>query len=144
MKALLALKDNLRFPDYSDNRALADDMSGFFCRKVTIIRHNLSVIRAAIKDGDKVQDENQRIYKFRQLSREEVHRLVQTSGKKTCTLDPMPTSMVVACLEELGIRSFPMYLERLTCRSTSQGNWERHLILKLAICVQLPVYFKTC
>ena len=101
MKALLAPKDNLRFPDYSDNRTLADDMSGIFCRKVTIIRHNLSVIRAAIKDGVKVQDENQRIYKFQQLSREEVHRLVQTSAKKTCTLDPMPTSMVVACLEEL-------------------------------------------
>ena len=101
MKALLAPKDYLRFPDYSDNCPFADDMGGFFCRKVTNIRHNLSVIRAAMKDGDKVQDENQRIYKFRQLSCEEGRRLVQKSDKKTFTLDPMPTSMVVACLEEL-------------------------------------------
>ena len=45
--------------------------------------------------------ENQRIYDFRQLSCKDVRSLVQKSAKKTCTLDPIPTSMVVACLEEL-------------------------------------------
>ena len=59
-----------------------------------------------MKEGDKAQDdpvvmENQRIYKFRQLSCEDVRSLVQKSAKKTCTLDPMPISLVIACLEEL-------------------------------------------
>lgn len=45
--------------------------------------------------------ENQPTCEFRQLSREDVRSLVQKSAKKTCTLDPIPTSMVVACLEEI-------------------------------------------
>ena len=59
-----------------------------------------------MKEEDKVEDdsvvmENQRIYEFRQFSCEDVRSLVQKSAKKTCTHAPMPTSMVIACLEEL-------------------------------------------
>ena len=32
---LLAPKDNLCFPDYRDNRALADDIGGFFRRMIS-------------------------------------------------------------------------------------------------------------
>ena len=42
MKALLAPKDNLCFPDYRDNRALADE---------------LGIVRAAMKEEDKVKDD---------------------------------------------------------------------------------------
>ena len=42
MKALLEPKDNLCFPDYRDNRALADE---------------LGIVRAAIKEEDKVKDD---------------------------------------------------------------------------------------
>ena len=53
-----------------------------------------------MKEEDRVKDdpvviENQRIYEFRQLSCEDVRSLVQKSARKTCTLDPIPTSMVV-------------------------------------------------
>ena len=53
-----------------------------------------------MKEEDKVEDdsvvmENQRIYEFRQFSCADVRSLVQKSAKKTCTLDPIPTSMVV-------------------------------------------------
>ena len=60
-----------------------------------------------MKEVDKVEDdsvlvmENQRIYEFRQFSCADVRSLVQKSAKKTCTHAPMPTSMVIACLEEL-------------------------------------------
>ena len=100
MKALLVPKDNLYVPDYSDNRALAVDIGGFFCRKINNIRNELGIIRAAMKEEDRVEDdpvvmENQRIYEFRQLSCGDVCSLIQKSAKKTCTLDPIPTSMVV-------------------------------------------------
>ena len=106
MKALLVPKDNLYVPDYSDNRALAVDIGGFFCRKINNIRNELGIIRAAMKEEDRVEDdpvvmENQRIYEFRHFSCEDVRSLVQKSSKKTCTLAPMPTSTVIACLEEL-------------------------------------------
>ena len=60
-----------------------------------------------MKEEDKLKDdrlvmENQRIYEFRHFSCEDVRSLVQKSSKKTCTLAPMPTSMVIAsCLEEI-------------------------------------------
>ena len=100
MKALLVPKDNLYVPDYSDNRALAVDIGGFFCRKINNIRNELGIIRAAMKEEDRVEDdpvvmENQRIYEFRQLSCGDVCSLIQKPAKKTCTLDPIPTSMVV-------------------------------------------------
>ena len=100
MKALLVPKDNLYVPDYSDNRALAVDIGGFFCRKINNIRNELGIIRAAMKEEDRVEDdpvvmENQRIYEFRQLPCGDVCSLIQKSAKKTCTLDPIPTSMVV-------------------------------------------------
>ena len=91
MKALLVPKDNLYVPDYSDNRALAVDIGGIFCRKINNIRNELGIIRAAMKEEDRVEDdpvvmENQRIYEFRQLSCGDVCSLI---------LDPIPTSMVV-------------------------------------------------
>ena len=77
MKALLAPKDNLCFPDYRDNRALADE---------------LEIVRAAMKEEDKVKDdpvvmENQRIYEFRQLFCEDNCSLVQKSAKR-----PVPST----------------------------------------------------
>lgn len=79
-----------------------------------LIRKNFSVVSATIKDGDKVQDdrvveENQRIYEFRQLSCEDVCTLVQKSAKKTYTFDPRPTSMVVACLPRGTSSSYFLY-----------------------------------
>ena len=61
------------FPDYRDNRALADDIDGFFRRKINNIRNQIRIVRAAMKEEDKVEDdsvvmENQRIYEFRNFS----------------------------------------------------------------------------
>ena len=46
------------FPDYRDNRALADDIGGFFRRKINNIRNELGIVRAAIKEEDKVEDDS--------------------------------------------------------------------------------------
>ena len=92
MKALLAPKDNLCFPDYRDNRALADDIGEFFCLKIITIRNELEIVRAAMKEEDKVKGdpvvmENQRIYEFRQLFCEDICSLVQKSAKR-----PVPST----------------------------------------------------
>ena len=39
--------------------------------------------------------------KFDLLSQEEVHDLIRTSKKKTCSLDPIPTKLVLECLDIL-------------------------------------------
>lgn len=146
MKALLAPMDNLCFPDYRNNRALADDICRFLCPKIINIGNELGIIKASTKEEDKDKDgpevmENQPTCEFRQLSREDVRSLVQKSAKKTCTLDPIPTSMVVACLEEilliitcilnssLGSGHFPLWKGALVAARLKK-IWERYLVLK--------------
>ena len=79
---------------------------GFYRRKISNTWNELGIVRAAVKEEGKVKDdplvmENQRIYEVCQFSCEDVCSLVQKSAKKTCTLAPMPTSMVIARREEL-------------------------------------------
>ena len=39
--------------------------------------------------------------KFNRLTEEEVRKLINNSAKKSCSLDPMPTSLVIACIDAL-------------------------------------------
>ena len=55
MKPLLAPKDNLCLFYYRDNRALAYDIGGFFCRKINNIRNELEIVKTAPKEDDKVK-----------------------------------------------------------------------------------------
>ena len=116
MKPLLAPKDNLCLFYYRDNRALAYDIGGFFCRKIKNIRNELEIVKTALKEDDKVKYDpevmeiyiwvyiwyiNEFIYdiyiwvyiwyicEFRQLSCGDVRSLVQMSAKKTCALNPI-------------------------------------------------------
>ena len=76
------------FPDYRDNRALADDIDGFFRRKINNIRNQIRIVRAAMKEEDKVDDdsvvmENQRIYEFRNFL---LRRCPQPAPSPQCQL----------------------------------------------------------
>ena len=103
-----------------------------------------------MKEEDKVEDdplvmENQRIYEFCQFSSEDVRSLVQKSATKISTLAPMPTSMVIACLEELlpvitcilnsslGSGHFSSLKEALV-HPRLKKIWERHFVLKPTTC----------
>ena len=50
---------------------------------------------------DSVFDGDQKLHDFTPLSTEEVKKLIQKSSKKSCTLGPMPTSLVVSVVDEL-------------------------------------------
>ena len=38
---------------------------------------------------------------FKELTEKDVYQLIQASAKKSCMLDPLPTSISLASLEEL-------------------------------------------
>lgn len=103
---LLAPRDILCFPDYQDNWTFVNDIASFFYRKISYICEELDTCKVTLGDIEKVPDnpvvdESQHFSQFRQLSLEDVTSLIQKSAKKTCVLDPMPTSMAVACQDEL-------------------------------------------
>ena len=133
MKKLLAPKETLHFPDYRDNCILANDIGKFFNHKISNIRKELD---ASINSSDTatntvpddpVLDCSQHLSEFRELFCEEVQSIIQKSAKKTCSLHPMPTFIVVACLEEL----LPV-ITRMVNSSLSLGHfpskWKEALV----------------
>ena len=106
MKKLLAPSQRLLFPDYDDHQSLVNDIGKFFCHKIHHIisaldSSEITLEEKAIVPEDPLVGEEKKLPNFRQLSSDEVRALVRKTTKKTCSLDPMPTSMVVACLDGL-------------------------------------------
>ena len=103
-RAILLPKDDLCFPDYVDSATLANDTGRFFYRKIINIRTDLDAAAMEAQGRvhhDAVFDGDQTLHGFTPLSTEEVKKLIQKSSKKSCTLDPMPTSLVVSVIDEL-------------------------------------------
>ena len=55
------------------------------------------------------------LYAFHPVSEDEVQKLVRQSAKKSCPLDPAPTSLVVSCLDVL----LPVITRIINCSLTS-------------------------
>ena len=93
----------MSFPNYQDKSKLADDIGGFFVRKINKIRSDridsvdidLSVRNALPLDQE--VDTAHAFHSFQSLS----ENAVRKSAKKSCALDPMSTSLVVGCLDVL-------------------------------------------
>jgi hypothetical protein len=103
---LLHPKDEVCFPDHSDDTSLANDIGNFFYKKVINIRKELDAVLIDQCDSSRLINDpmfgfNQSREKFEVLSTDMVSQLIRKSAKKSCPLDPMPTSLVVKSLNEL-------------------------------------------
>ena len=94
---------DLNFTGYHDNRKLANDIGKFFVQKIERIRTELDT--AATADPSQSFEppylNSAQLASFTILSQEDVKNLIGKSSKKTCSLDPMPTPLVVECLDPL-------------------------------------------
>jgi len=102
-KRLLARTDELSFPDYHDKTVLTNDINDFFVRKITKIRANIH----ATDVDDTLPTESgigdlctySFLSSFYSLTESDVSALIKKSAKKSCLMDPMPTSLVAGCLD---------------------------------------------
>ena len=104
-KTLFNHESELHFQGYSDSNAtLANDI-GNFIKKVDVIRTGLDTAAGNIHSADEMFPRNPEIHSlfqdFRTLTDKEVSSLITKATKKTCSLDPMPTTLVVECLDVL-------------------------------------------
>ena len=143
-KRLLSRKDELSFPDYHEKTALANDINDFLVRKITRIRADID----ATDVDDTVPTESGvgdlctclSSSSFYPLTESDVSALIKKSSKKSCLMDPMPTSLVVGCLD--------VFLPVITCivnSSLSSGyfpaEWKEALVCPLLKKAGLdPVY----
>ena len=104
-KNLLNIASTPVLPPHEDKQQLANEMGAFFIRKIANIRSDLDnhppqVCRVGSNDYNDCKIDLP-ISKFNLLSQEEVHDLIRASNKKTCCLDPIPTILVLDCLDIL-------------------------------------------
>ena len=101
-KSLLTPKSEITFPDYRDPTALVNDIGQFFVQKIERLRSELDSISPS-EDSITVSCAmpNTNLVSFNELDEKSVRELISKSSKKSCSLDPMPTSLVVECLDVL-------------------------------------------
>ena len=131
-RSLLIPNNDLYFPEYTNNTTLANDIGRYFDSKIRRIRGALdaaiattnieTVTEDSVFKGDKELDH------FESLTTEEVMKLVMKSTKKSCPLDPMPTSLVIEMSQEL----LP-YITNIVNASLSLGHfpmeWKTALVV---------------
>ena len=108
-KALFKQKADLSFLDHRDPIALANDIRQFFVQKVECMYSELLDSPSSQPNTETSSTSSITPFaKFKEMNEEDVKHLLTKSGKKSCALDPMPTSLVIECLDVLcpGITRF--------------------------------------
>ena len=101
-KSLLSQPRSFTVPPGSDVISLANEIGDFFADKVSRMHAALDGNSGAV-DDDGLEDGNCSVSleKFNILSPEDVRGLICRAAKKSYPLDPMPTTLVTQCLDEL-------------------------------------------
>ena len=101
-KFLFNQETDLHFPKYNDNTVLANDIGDFFAKKIECIRQGLDSAPTYDNPTSELQIiPNVQLDSFKSLTEDEVNQIISNSSKKSCSLDPMPTHLVVDCLDVL-------------------------------------------
>ena len=116
---------------------LSNDIGTFFVSKIARIRAKVDTMVLDLLSNNLVPDDikfaSQRggaLTCFRKLSQEEVQILVMKSAKKYCSFDPVPTPLVMDCLDTL----IPVIIDLINS-SLANGyfseNWKEALVKPL-------------
>ena len=101
------MKDEPLFAEHLDKTIIANDIGRYFVRKVENIRNEIDATPISQSDRDLVPpdkpvvDTNVILRSFRNLSEQDIYDLIQKSAKKSCVLDPLPTTLVCDSLDVL-------------------------------------------
>ena len=102
-KRLLGRENVMEYPQFDDKIALANKFSDFFIQKIDSIQtklDNMSSTPPFCTANERVSDVPF-IERFNTLSQSDVRKLIESTPKKSCLLDPMPTTLVIGCIDVL-------------------------------------------
>ena len=101
---LLHRKVESRFPTAPSSETLANNFANFFCNKIVMIQNDLLNKNITDSNHHSVTESGVAtvgLTEFREMSEDQVKKLLNTSGMKSCMLDPMPASMLKNCIDIL-------------------------------------------
>ena len=99
-KNLVGTKDEPLFAEHLDKTIVANDIGRYFVTKVESIRNEIDAKPISQSDRDLVPPDqpvvntNVILRSFRNLSEQNIYDLIQKLTKKSCTLDPLPSTLV--------------------------------------------------
>jgi hypothetical protein len=104
-KILFAQRSDLLFPEYGDPDVLANDIGEFFVQKIERIHAEFDSSALETSHSSRSVPEftelMSRFDSFDVLNEESVKDLLSKSSKKSCTLDPMPSSLVLIKCQDI-------------------------------------------
>ena len=105
--SLLGIKESLApfYPDHLDNMLLANDIANIFVKKIDNIHSQITSMKVNASDTalvppDLMVDESKTLCSFPCLTESDVRAIITKSAKKSCKLDPLPSSLLVNCRDE--------------------------------------------
>ena len=90
---------SLFYPEHSSKTQLANEFSDYFEEKIIKIRAKIPST-SKFHDYDKTVDVTP-LTSFEPLSNEDIRKLILSAAPKSCSLDPIPTSLLKDCIEIL-------------------------------------------
>ena len=105
-RTLLKQDNETLFPPFKDKLQLANEMGDIFVKKISDIHARLDEMTEALPSSNSPSSSGASadvvaMETFAQLSESDVKSSVLISAEKTCLLDPIPTRIVVDCLDAL-------------------------------------------
>ena len=103
-KKLLSQGDKrAMYPPVDDNIKLVNQLGSFFIQKILTISSKLDNMVQGLPSlpDDHTQVSPPPLIKFTSLTEEKVRELIKSTAKKTCNRDPMPTSLMIDCIDVL-------------------------------------------
>ena len=86
-------------PEHTSGQQLAEDFKTYFTNKTLHIHNNLNDIKSKfdITEPEDIRKYQTKLDCFEQVSENYVSSIIKSSPKKSCSLDPMPTWLLVKC-----------------------------------------------
>ena len=100
LNSSLNRKQEQPLPEHSNAKTLANEFNSFFNEKITNIRSRMQ----NSNDQDELNSttySGPKLDKFKELSQQELKLLIKTMPVKHCQLDPLPTWLIINCLDEV-------------------------------------------
>ena len=102
-KTLLNHTHEVPYPQFKDKLTFANEMGGYFIEKIDNIQAKLDNMASGLSSlppsSNSCLHPCSIMDRFPQLPENDVRKLIESSAKKSCKLDPMPTPLVVNCID---------------------------------------------
>ena len=102
-KQLLNQNSDVPLPPHFSKAMLANEMANFFVEKISNIRSKFK--ECSIEDcqdcAPTMDPQTPSFSSFQAITEEEVHSIIMNLAKKSSALDPIPTPLVVKCIDVL-------------------------------------------